>query len=143
MTAPAEEGSKEARIARYKAVLRDIIDKRPSGTRQKIAAAVGKHKSFVSQIVNPAYPIPLPAAHIPTIFSICHFSGEEREAFLEAYRAAHPRQSSKLPAPGREGAAPRQLRIELPAFDDAARQREVEATIEDFARRVIALALDK
>ena len=47
--------------AHYKTILRNTIDRRPSGTRQKIALALGKNKSFVSQITNPAYLSPVPA----------------------------------------------------------------------------------
>ena len=43
--------------------LQACIDRRPSGTRQKIAGALGKPKSFVSQITNPAYPSPVPPHH--------------------------------------------------------------------------------
>jgi hypothetical protein len=129
MTDTGAAPTKEQLIARYKTILRELIDKRPSGTRLKIAAAIGRHKSFVSQIVSPANPMPLPGTHIPTILSICHFSDDERGRFLKAYRAAHPTQFAKL-GTGPEGG-------------DAGRQREVEATIRDLAKRIIALALDK
>ena len=136
------EASKEELVARYKAVLRDIIERRPSGTRLKIAKALGTHKSFVSQVTNPAYPIPLPAAHVEPIFALCHFSEEERTRFLAAYRAAHPVQSAQIGAAGEAAPAPKVLRIEIPAYRDPARQKEVERTIADFAQRVIALSRD-
>src|ERR671932_2129479 len=77
-------------IAAYKTILRDCIDRRPAGLRARIATALGKHKSFVSQLTNPIYPMPVPARHIETIFEICHFTPEERRAFLRAYGRAHP-----------------------------------------------------
>ena len=43
-------------------------DNRPSGTRQRLAGALGKNRSFVSQIANPAYPVPIPVQHLETIF---------------------------------------------------------------------------
>ncbi len=131
---------KEALVAAYKRLLQTYIDRRPSGMRLKIAEAIGKHKSFVSQITNPAYPVPIPARHLETIFKICHFSPEERKTFLEAYGAAHPTRSKGLRGTGRRAAAKRKLEIELPEFDDAETQRQVEALIEDFARRVVDLA---
>ena len=134
---------KEELVARYKAVLRDIIERRPSGTRLKIAKALGTHKSFVSQVTNPAYPIPLPAAHVEPIFALCHVSEEERARFLTAYRAAHPNQSAQIGAGDGDGAAAKVLRIELPAFEDPARQKEVERTITEFAQRLIALSRDR
>jgi hypothetical protein len=84
--APAAEGA----VATYKALLRDVLTLRPSGTRQRLATALGKNRSFVSQISNPAYPVPIPARHIPKIFEVCHLSPAERSAFLAAWRAAHP-----------------------------------------------------
>ena len=77
-------------IAGYKTILREYIDRRPAGMRARIAAALGKHKSFVSQLTNPIYPMPIPARHIETMFDICHFSPAERRDFLKAYQRAHP-----------------------------------------------------
>src|SRR5260370_9541307 len=78
-------------IATYKAMLRDYIDRRPAGMRARISAAIGKHKSFVSQLTNPIYPAPVPARHGSSIVEICHFSPEERKPFLKTYALPHPR----------------------------------------------------
>ena len=75
---------------RTRRILRDVLDQRPSGTRQRLANALGKNRSFVSQISNPAYPAPIPAPHLEIIFEICHFSPARRTAFLEAFDRAHP-----------------------------------------------------
>ena len=77
-------------VAAYKVILKEYIDRRPSGLRQKLATALGKHKSFISQITGPSYAMPIPVQHLATIFDICHFSPAERKAFLAAYAAAHP-----------------------------------------------------
>jgi hypothetical protein len=125
-------------VANYKRILRTYIDRRPSGTRQKIALALGKHKSFVSQITNPGYASPVPAPHLNAIFEICHFSPEERKTFLGAYQVAHPKQR----AVGRaEPSAEKtyELRIRLPILDDPKLQKELEATIRQTASRIIAL----
>ena len=74
-------------VADYKVILRRVLDNRPSGTRLKLAAALGKNRSFVTQITNPAYLVPIPAKHVAIIFEVCHLSGAERTAFLEAYGA--------------------------------------------------------
>ena len=125
-------------VAHYKRILRTYIDRRPSGTRQKIALALGKHKSFVSQITNPGYASPVPAPHLNAIFEICHFSPEERKTFLAAYRAAHPKQRAVEPG---EATADRayDLRIRVPVLDDPKLQEELEATIRQTASRIIAL----
>ena len=132
-----DSGTAPGLIAEYKTLLRRFLDRRPSGTRRKLAEAFGTHKSFISQIVNPAYRVPLPAQHIPALFRVCHFSPEEQGAFMDIYARAHPGQYGAIDelAALEEGA----LRIALPAFADPARRREVEQLIRDFADRVIAL----
>lgn len=127
-------------VAGYKRLLQSYLDRRPSGMRLKIATAIGKHKSFVSQITNPAYPVPIPARHLEAIFSICHFSPEERETFLTAYRAAHPLRSDGLKAETKAGKAGRSLTIDLPDLGDASLEKDVEDTIRQFAQKVIDIA---
>ena len=83
------EGADE-NIAVYKRLLSSVLEQRPSGTRQRLADALGKHRSFITQIVSPTYATPIPHKHLATIFAVCHFSAAEREAFLAAYGKAHP-----------------------------------------------------
>jgi hypothetical protein len=125
------------KIARYKTLLRGVIDRRPSGLRGRLAMALGKHKSFVSQITNPSYTVPIPAVDLPTIFEICHLAPAEREQFLGLYREAHP---ERMQRPPRAANAPHELRIALPQFQTEATARDVEAMILDFAARTIRLA---
>ncbi|WP_111346083.1 hypothetical protein [Acuticoccus sediminis] len=125
-------------VAQYKRLLKAALERRPSGTRQKLAEAIGTHKSFISQVTNPAYRVPLPAQHIPTLFRVCHFGPEEKRAFLEAYRIAHPGQAGAIEELARIDADV--LRIPMPYFSDPATRRDVEELIRDFAERVIALA---
>jgi hypothetical protein len=136
VSAPA---SREDAVAAYKQILRACLDRRPSGTRQKIALALGKHKSFVSQITNPAYPAPVPARHLGTIFDLCHFSPEERATFMAAYRAAHRRRSQGVRAAA-IGPEEHVIQIGLPALADPRLQRELEEAIRQMANRMIALA---
>jgi hypothetical protein len=134
---PAGSAVAEA-VARYKAILQRIIDNRPSGTRQRLATALGKNRSFVSQIANPAYATPIPPRHLEMIFEICHFSPEDRRHFLEAYAAAHPR---RLPG----GAEARRLRahtIYLPDMGDARRNQELDRTVAEFVQRLTRLIDD-
>lgn len=129
-------------VAAYKRLLKSYIDLRPSGMRLKIAEALGKHKSFVSQITNPAYAVPVPARHLETIFKICHFSNEERESFLAAYGAAHPNRSRGLKEAPVARPPSRVLEIEIPTLADPDRQRRLEDAIRDVARRLSDLARD-
>src|ERR1700721_2679345 len=78
-------------IAAYKAILRDVLDRRPSGMRQRLAEALGKNRSFITQIANPAYQTPIPAQHVHAITQVCHFSVQERGRVLNPYHRAPPR----------------------------------------------------
>ena len=137
MVADTDIGGRGAAIAAYKALLRSFIERRPSGLRGRLAMALGKHKSFVSQIANPAYAVPIPAGDLPTIFELCHLSPQERETFIALYRRAHPERRSR-----RAAAAPHahELRIAVPEFSSPATAREVEALILDLSARIIRLA---
>jgi hypothetical protein len=119
----------------YKDILRTVIDNRPSGTRQRLAEAIGKNRSFISQIINPSYATPIPVQHLETIFHICHFAPQEREAFLEAYRAAHPGRLEVV-----ETARPmRRLVVELPDFGNAGLNARADNIITGVARGITAL----
>ena len=134
----ADETSLANPVAAYKTLLRDMIDRRPSGTRQKIALALGKHKSFVSQIINPAYAVPVPAKHLASIFELCHFSKEERRQFLEAYRRAHPGRQVRKKNP--DGEIADTLVLEIPKLKNTKRQEELTQNIRLYAEHAIALA---
>lgn len=125
-------------VSVYKRLLRTYLDRRPSGIRQKLATALGTHKSFISQVTNPTYRVPLPAHHVTAIMRICHFSAEERQRFVEAYRAAHP--GAVLDDNASEPGGDRQINIQVPDFGDSERQREVAEAIREVAARIIALA---
>ncbi len=130
----AEPDNAEA-VARYKSVLRQVLDARPSGTRQRIASALGKNRSFVSQIANPSYSTPIPARHLDLIMEICHFSPAEKTAFLDAYAEAHPRRISLVEARPKV----RPHTIFLPDFGDAERNNKVDVLIGDFVLKLIDL----
>ncbi len=116
-------------VADYKTILKTIIDRRPSGLRGRLAEAMGKNRSFISQIVNPVYDTPIPARHLDTIFRIGHVSAEERALFLEAYERAHP---DRLQASDR-GKATRKVTIELPDLGDEASNRKLDKQVRDLA----------
>jgi hypothetical protein len=129
-------GSADSHVADYKLMLRRVLDNRPSGTRLKLAAALGKNRSFVSQITNPAYPVPIPAKHVAIIFEVCHLSGTERAAFIEAYGRAHP---GRLRAPLRE-VRTRTILVTVPELGDDKKDRALEQLIVDFAARLVRYA---
>jgi hypothetical protein len=132
---PSEPGA----IAAYKAILRDYIDRRPAGMRARIAVALGKHKSFVSQLTNPIYPMPVPARHLSAIFDICHFSAEERKTFLKAYALAHPARAADT-VPGEDSVPHRKvLSVEIPVLRDSKKQRALELLVRQFVERVCKL----
>jgi len=123
-------------VAEYKIILRKVLDNRPSGTRLKLAAALGKNRSFVSQITNPAYLVPIPAKHVAVIFDVCHPSSAERAAFLDAYGRAHP---GRLRAPHRE-ARTRVIAVTVPELGDDKKNRALEQLIVDLAAQLARFA---
>ena len=123
-------------IAAYKTILRDCLDRRPAGMRARIAVALGKHKSFVSQLSNPIYPMPVPARHIATIFDICHFSREERRAFLKAYERAHPGAVSEPCEEGEKASRRKTISLEIPELSDPRKQRALESLLRELGERI-------
>lgn len=122
-------------VAEYKRVLQQVLDTRPSGTRRRLAEALGKNRSFISQITNPNYSVPIPARHLDRVFEICHFSSAEKAKFLEAYRRAHPHRAP--------GAAPntrwREVAVRVPELHDRARNKIVEDFLNETAQRLARL----
>ena len=131
---------REAAVTAYKRLLQSYIDRRPSGTRLKIANALGTNKSFVTQIISPTYDVPLPEIHVPMIMSVCQFSEEERETFLAAYGAAHPNRLDAVRRNTERAQGFRRLQIMVPDFANDALQRDVEQAIRRIADHVIDLA---
>jgi transcriptional regulator with XRE-family HTH domain len=80
-------------VEEYKRILQQVLENRPAGTRRRLAEALGKNRSFISQITNPAYSVPIPAPHLETIFEICHFLAAEKSRFLANYARAHPKRA--------------------------------------------------
>jgi hypothetical protein len=121
-------------VAAYKSIFKAVLDQRPSGMRLKLAHVMGKNRSFISQIANPAYQTPIPVQHLATIFEVCHFSPAEKAAFLAAYGRAHPRRASRL------GGVPRERAVTLHVPDlGSKRNGELDALLHDVARRLAAL----
>jgi hypothetical protein len=131
----AREAPASAAAAEYKRILAGVLDRRPSGTRQRLAAALGKNRSFISQISSPSYATPVPGSHLEVIFEICHFGSDERRRFLEAYRRAHPRR----PNPASERHALRGHTVHLPDLGDDDRNARLHALVADFVRKLSRL----
>ena len=132
--------SKDELVADYKRLMQLYLDRRPSGLRLKIANAIGKHRSFVSQITNPTYPVPIPARHLDTIFKICHFSAEEQASFLAAYHIAHPRHSPDRTPSSERKAKGRRIELSLPSTGDTEADRQIEGALKEMGVRLSRLA---
>ncbi len=122
-------------VAEYKQILKKVLDGRPSGMRQRLAEAIGKNRSFVSQISNSAYQVPIPARHLGLIFEICHFSAQERATFLKAYARAHPGRLT-VAAEMRQD---RKITLTLPDLGNAGKNQQLETLIHDFVHRLALL----
>jgi hypothetical protein len=125
-------------VADYKEILKNVLDNRPSGTRQRLASALGKNRSFISQIANPSYSIPIPAQHLDTIFHVCHFSINEKREFLKVYYRAHPNRRQRLS----EVARMRTLTVTVPDLGDKRKNRAIDEAVADFAYRFSRLSDD-
>lgn len=139
----AADRTREKLVSRYKTLLQEYINRRPSGTRIKIARALDKNKSFVSQITNPGYTIPIPARHLNTIFEICRFSIKERETFLKAYTEAHTNYQYRIEPSSKPETGLRKLVIEIPILDDPDKQNRIEEMIRDYARKLFLLVQEE
>ena len=135
--ATAPTGEKDA-IAAYKTVFKAVLDKRPSGMRLRLADALGKNRSFISQISNPIYATPIPAQHLNTIFQLCHFSAAEKAAFLAAYADAHPQRADSM----KGGRKERTVALQVPSLGSAKRDGQFDALLHEFVRRLATLLRD-
>jgi hypothetical protein len=140
---PASNQSKEELVAKYKRILQDYINQRPSGARIQIAKALSKNKSFVSQITNPSYTIPVPARHLTVILDICRFTLKERKTLLKAYTAAHPNYQYRVEPAPMPNTDRRLLSFEIPVLEDPAKQRKIEAMIKSYAHQLFQLISSK
>ena len=131
----SDDSQSSAGVAEYKAILQRVLEARPSGTRQRIATALAKNRSFVTQITSPAYDTPIPARHVDLVMEICHFSPHERDAFLAAYARAHP---SRHTAPRGEPRT-RAPVVYLPDLGSEEKNRKLDGLIGDFVEKLAGL----
>jgi hypothetical protein len=124
-------------VHRYKTILQRVIHARPSGTRQRLATALGTNRSFVSQITNPAYKVAIPAHHVETILEICRFSPADRAQFLRAYDEAHPRQRQE------RAIRVRTLELTVPDLGTMRSNRLVDEALREMARHITRILQDK
>jgi hypothetical protein len=129
---PAGEGGA---VAEYKRILQQVLDNRPAGTRLRLAEALGKNRSFISQIANPAYSVPIPARHIQLIFETCHFLAGEKAQFMKTYARAHPQRAATT------GAKPhwRELVLRVPDFGDGARNKLLDDLLRETLQKALRL----
>lgn len=119
-------------VSAYKRVFQNVLDSRPSGTRQRLADALKRNRSFITQMANPGYAIPVPARHVATIFEVCHFSPAERSAFMDAYHQAHPRSLVAVTSKTRN----RHVHLVLPDFGSDEKNRAFDDLLEGFISSV-------
>lgn len=122
-------------VADYKRLLQIVCDNRPSGTRGRLAKALGTNRSFVSQLTNPIYTVPIPVQHLETIFEVCHFSPAERTAFLAAYDQAHPARREAAEARSKT----REIMLSVPDLGSAKRNQQLDNMMAEYARQMARL----
>lgn len=119
-------------VRQYKTILQNVLQSRPSGTRQRLATALGTNRSFISQIANPAYKIPIPAQHVGTILEVCHFSAAEQAAFTEIYSRAHPDEAALR----EEALGIRVISVAVPDLGKEKLNKIVDDAIRDMANSI-------
>jgi len=72
------------------------------------------------------------------IFEICHFSPDQRRAFLEAYGRAHPRRLARAQA----RAQMRRLTLPLPDLGSVSRNEQLDRLLINFVEGVVGLIQD-
>jgi hypothetical protein len=127
-----------AAVAVYKGILQDVLYNRPSGTRQRLAEALGNKASFISQIANPAYSVPIPTRHVEAILDVCHFSPAERTRFLDAYAHAHPHSAPAV----KRGTRWREARIRVPDFHSPEKNKAFDDMLAEIALNVARMLRD-
>lgn len=125
-------------VSAYKRIFQEVLDRRPSGTRQRLADALKRNRSFITQITNPAYAVPIPSRHIATIFDVCHFSPLERAGFLQAYHEAHPRSLISVASRART----RHAHLTLPDLGSEEKNRAFDRLLEEFLASVTTLVVN-
>src|SRR5689334_7922544 len=125
-------------VTEYKRVLQQVLDNRPAGTRLRLAETLGKNRSFISQIANPAYSVPIPIRHVQPIFETCHFLAEEKAQFMKAYARAHPRHAAATGAPPRW----RELVLRVPDLGDRAKNKLLDDLLRDTLQKALRLMED-
>ena len=128
-------------VAAYKELLRGYLEKRPSGLRKRISDVIGTNRSFVSQITNPKYSVPIPSHYVQRLISICHLSPSERAEFIAAYLEAHPGQAELLH--NSTVAEVDSITIDLSTVKDEAQRNLIKQTLKYTAESLIALASGK
>lgn len=133
-----EARDSEDLIRAYKEILRSFLETRPSGFRKKISDAIGTNRSFVSQITNPNYRVPIPSHYVHTIMEVCHLSPIERTDFLSAYLAAHPGQAELIN--NRELSGKDSFSIDLSSVNDTHERDLIKQALKQLADTMMALS---
>jgi hypothetical protein len=132
MGEPIEPGTA---VSAYKQILRDVLERRPAGIRRRLADVLGKNRSFITHLSNPAYSTPIPAQYVESMLAVCHFSAAERESFIAAYERAHP---GRLARPSARTVW-RRVELQLPDLNDPDRNTQLDRLLQDMGVRLAHL----
>jgi hypothetical protein len=132
---PSRAVADPSAVADYKRILQQVLENRPAGTRLRLAEALGKNRSFISQITNPSYSVPIPAAHIERVYEVCHFLAGEKAQFMEVYRRAHPNRAPVKSGSGRS----REIVLRVPDLRDREKNKQLDELMKEMLQRVVRL----
>ncbi len=135
---PEKPDENDDLIGAYKDLIRSYLAIRPSGLRKKISDAIGTNRSFVTQITNPNYRVPIPSQYISKIMDVCHLTVVERSNFMNAYLAAHPGQADLLNA--RSSAKEASFTVDLSTVEDVETREMIKRSLRSVAETLIAMS---
>ena len=75
---------------------------------------------------------PIPRQHLETVFEVCHFSHDEKRAFLALYGLAHPGRLDVV----RKNVRMRKFEVAVPDLGSTEKNKAIEALVEEFARHL-------
>ena len=106
--------------------------------RQRLADALGKHRSFVTQITSPAYSTPIPSKHLPAdLLGLPFQHGRSATHFLAAYQRGASGQGASAASGLR---TTRHLSLTVPDLGDDKQNAALDRAINEFIQRITSIA---
>jgi hypothetical protein len=138
MSTQATPAGSQDLIAAYKAILRDVLDRRPSGHAPASGRGARQEPQLHHADCQPGLSDADPGSARPSHHPDLPFLGAGEGPFLEAYHRAHPRRLLLL----QERERSRRLTIMLPDLGSEQKNHKLDSLLSEFAEKVARLIED-